>query len=34
MPPHQTITNLGAVKAQSIAYDNTKAAIAIPQVQH
>ena len=32
MPPHQTITNLGAVKAQSVAYDNTKAAIAIPQV--
>ena len=29
---HTTITNLGAVKAQSIAYDNTKAAIAIPQV--
>ena len=32
MPPHTTITNLGAVKAQSIAYDATKAAIAIPQV--
>ena len=32
MPDHTTITNLGAVKAQSIAYDNTKAAIAIPQV--